>query len=101
MCVKVGLFPVTRQILPQLEHRGNEIPKCFDVLSVWQGTAMSGLEHQYRAWTTIEEADRGATRIMVGNDLALRYSSPWPWVFALAVSTTMWSVISWLIWKLV
>jgi hypothetical protein len=61
---------------------------------------MSGL-HQYGAGTLIEEADLAVTKIMVGNDLALRYSPPWPWVFALAISITMWTVISWLIWRFI
>jgi len=32
---------------------------------------------------------------------ALRYSSPWPWVLALAISSTMWVGIGWLVWTLV
>jgi hypothetical protein len=32
---------------------------------------------------------------------ALRYSSPWPWVLALVISSTMWVGIGWLIWTLV
>jgi hypothetical protein len=31
----------------------------------------------------------------------LRYSSPWTWVIALAVSSAMWVGIGWIIWKLV
>jgi hypothetical protein len=31
----------------------------------------------------------------------LRYSSPRPWVLALAISSTMWVGIGWLIWTLV
>ena len=31
----------------------------------------------------------------------LRYSSPWPWVLALAIGGTMWIGIGWLIWTLV
>jgi hypothetical protein len=32
---------------------------------------------------------------------ALRYSSPWPWFLALAISSTMWVGIGWLIWTFV
>jgi hypothetical protein len=32
---------------------------------------------------------------------ALRYSSPWPWVLALAISSTMWVGIGWLVWTFV
>ena len=32
---------------------------------------------------------------------ALRYSSPWPWLLALAISSTMWAGIGWLIWTFV
>jgi hypothetical protein len=32
---------------------------------------------------------------------ALRSSSPWPWVIALAISSMMWVGIGWLIWTLV
>ena len=32
---------------------------------------------------------------------SLRYSSPWPWLLALAISSTMWVGIGWLIWTLV
>jgi hypothetical protein len=28
----------------------------------------------------------------------LRYSSPWPWMLALAISLSMWASLGWLIW---
>jgi hypothetical protein len=28
----------------------------------------------------------------------LRYSSPWPWVFAGAISLAMWASLGWIIW---
>lgn len=31
----------------------------------------------------------------------LRFSSPWPWVFALAISCAMWVGIGWVIWKII
>ncbi|MGA7807161.1 hypothetical protein [Bradyrhizobium sp.] len=31
----------------------------------------------------------------------LRYSSPWPWILALAISSTMWVGIGWLVWTIV
>jgi len=31
----------------------------------------------------------------------LRHSSPWPWILALAISSTMWVGIGWLVWKIV
>ncbi|KRR03161.1 hypothetical protein CQ10_38830 [Bradyrhizobium valentinum] len=26
----------------------------------------------------------------------LRHSSPWPWIYALAISISMWAIIAWL-----
>jgi len=96
-------FKIT-QMLPQLEHRENQIVNCFDVGLVWRGTAMSAYKHQYRdAWSmpgAIEKPGhmaRGAAATGAG----LIYASPWPWVLALAISSTMWAGIGWLIWKFV
>ncbi len=36
-----------------------------------------------------------------GSAPALRYSSPWPWALAIAISLTMWAAIGWLVWTLV
>jgi hypothetical protein len=29
----------------------------------------------------------------------LRYSSPLPWILALAIGVTMWALLAWLIWR--
>jgi hypothetical protein len=31
----------------------------------------------------------------------LRYSSPLPWILALAIGITMWAFLAWLIWRLI
>ena len=36
--------------------------------------------------------------IQDANADGLRYSSPWPWMLALAISLTMWASLAWLIW---
>ncbi len=58
----------------------------------------------YDAWSTAEptkQANHVARYAVSGYGPTLRYSSPWPWVLALAISATMWAGIGWLIWKLV
>lgn len=66
---------------------------------------MSALKHHYfDTWATpgaIEHTDRAVREADVGSGPALRYSSPWPWVLALTISSSMWVGIGWLIWKLV
>ena len=53
--------------------------------------------------TELAEKARYATRPASGTVTApvLRYSSPWPWILALAISSTMWVGIGWLVWKTV
>jgi len=31
----------------------------------------------------------------------LRYSSPWPWIRALAIGIALWAGILWLLWRLI
>jgi hypothetical protein len=33
-----------------------------------------------------------------GNSHGLRYSSPWPWIFAVGISLAMWASLGWIIW---
>jgi hypothetical protein len=33
-----------------------------------------------------------------GNSHGLRYSSPWPWIFAICISLAMWASLGWVIW---
>lgn len=44
----------------------------------------------------IGQADHVIGEAGIRNVLALRYSSPWPWIRALAISLTMWAVVAWL-----
>jgi len=66
---------------------------------------MSAMEHHYfRAWTSpraLEESGCLLREADAGISPPLRYSSPWPWVLALAISSTMWVGIGWVLWKLV
>ena len=67
---------------------------------------MSAYKHQYYdAWSTLGAIEKPpglvAREAAAATDAGLRYSSPWPWVRALAVSSTMWAGIGWLIWKFV
>ncbi len=69
-----------------------------------QGTAMSEYSRRY--------TDARPTRIRIGepnhqvtaadfhNIAGLRYSSPRPWILALAISLSMWALIAWLIWRI-
>jgi hypothetical protein len=64
---------------------------------------MSTLQH-HRSVTWLAPGDiekarfklRGAAN--TPNSPALRYSSPWPWALALAISSTIWLAAAWLIW---
>jgi hypothetical protein len=66
---------------------------------------MSALEHRYvDVWSTPtlkRSGDFAVPAADVGSGPALRYSSPWPWVLALAISLSMWAGIGWLVWSIV
>jgi hypothetical protein len=47
------------------------------------------------AISAVDQADN-ATRTKVRRGLDVRYSSPWPWIQALAISGSMWAIIVWL-----
>jgi len=58
-------------------------PQCFD------------------AQSTIHDGDQTADAIGIAeheNTESLRYSSPWPWMLALSISLSMWTLMAWLIW---
>src|SRR5437879_5599773 len=46
-------------------------------------------------------ARAGAWSIAQKPGMDLKYSSPWPWVIALAISMSMWAGIGWAVWALV
>jgi hypothetical protein len=48
---------------------------------------------------TMDAASAESTTPAAGSPL--RYSSPWPWIRALAIGTALWSGILWLVWHFV
>jgi hypothetical protein len=63
---------------------------------------MSGVKHPYLD-AEPERGDADQTQPAIGkrNRTAgdeLRFSSPWPWIFAAIVSLAMWASIAWLVW---
>jgi hypothetical protein len=86
-----------------LEHHGDQIVNCFDVSWFGEGTAMSALKHQYLPTQTMLPGTGSSVQLTEASAAygpALRYSSPWPWVLALTISSGIWVGIGWLIWKL-
>jgi len=97
VCVKHG---------PQLEQRGNQMLGSFDRRAVGlAGTRMPATENHYydarSAQDALDRVDRAIEPAELTSGPPLQYSSPWPWVRALAIGATMWAGIGWLIWKLV
>ena len=66
---------------------------------------MSALEHHYLPFRSrLRTAGRAAEwsrEASASYRAGLKHSSPWPWVLALAVSSTIWAGIGWLVWKFV
>jgi hypothetical protein len=66
---------------------------------------MSTLKHQYflaRAQHPGRERVASSVgKVGAAYRPALRYSSPRPWILALAVSGAIWGGIGWLVWKFV
>jgi hypothetical protein len=52
--------------------------------------AQPGLFNVSQAERTIRSVDY--------QNVSLRYSSPWPWIFAGAISLAMWASLGWVIW---
>jgi hypothetical protein len=46
----------------------------------------------------IDQDNRAIGSVDYGNSHGLRYSSPWPWIFAVGVSLAMWASLGWVIW---
>jgi hypothetical protein len=62
---------------------------------------MSGFKHQYFGAEPVRR-NAGQTQRAIGkrNGITvydLRYSSPWPWIFAVVMSLAMWASIVWLV----
>jgi hypothetical protein len=72
---------------------------------VRQGTAMAKIKYQYfDANSGIGQTDlanHAIGSLDYGNSHGLRYSSPWPWIFAISISLAMWASIGWIIWVFV
>jgi hypothetical protein len=61
-------------------------------------------EHRYR--DTSSDEDRVTPQAFTAESATpagspLRYSSPWPWIRALAIGIALWSGILWLIWHFI
>jgi hypothetical protein len=69
---------------------------------VRQGTAMAKITYQYfdanPGISKIGQTNHAIRSVDYGNTDGLRYSSPWPWIFALGISLTMWAFLGWVIW---
>jgi hypothetical protein len=88
---------------PQLNHPPNLfVEPSVERNFIRQGMTMSEFSNSYfdakptiRRIGQISHAFRnGRSRTADG----LRYSSPWPWTFALAISLTLWASLAWLVW---
>jgi hypothetical protein len=61
-------------------------------------------EHRYQ--DTSSDKDRVTTQAFKAESATstgapLRFSSPWPWVRALAIGIALWSAILWLVWHFI
>jgi hypothetical protein len=63
---------------------------------------MAKLKHQFFAAgptvSNIGQANPAIGDVDIRHVPGLRYSSPWPWIFATVISLAMWSSLGWLIW---
>jgi hypothetical protein len=57
-----------------------------------------GVKPTVRRIRSIGQADHAIRDARFRSADGLRYSSPWPWMFALAISLSMWASLAWLIW---
>ena len=101
--IKPRRVPEMVESYPQLKHLANPfVESCAERNFVGQGTAMSEFRDRYfdahprskrigQAGHVIRDA-----RFKTADDL--RYSSPWPWIYSLAISLAMWASLAWLIW---
>jgi hypothetical protein len=46
----------------------------------------------------IGKIDHGARHARFRAARGLRYSSPWPWLFAFSISLVLWASLAWLAW---
>jgi hypothetical protein len=101
--IKPRRVPEMVESCPQLKHLANQfVESCAKRNFVRQGTAMSEFRDRYfdahprskrigQAGHIIRDA-----RFKTADDL--RDSSPWPWIYSLAISLAMWASLAWLIW---
>jgi len=97
------------KIASQSKHTAEiQIVNRFDNFA-WsgKGTMMAMPASRYQQYILARSAILDATtkqlirEASTARGSALRYSSPWPWVLALAISCGMWAGIGWLIWTFV
>jgi hypothetical protein len=66
------------------------------------GAAMAKTIYQYfdanPGIGKIGQANHAIRGVDYENSDRLRYSSPWPWIFALGISLAMWASLGWIIW---
>jgi hypothetical protein len=46
----------------------------------------------------VGQSNRAIRSMDYRNTAGLRYSSPWPWIFALGISLAMWASLGWVVW---
>jgi hypothetical protein len=87
---------------PHLKHLANQfVESSAERYFVRQGTAMSEFSDSYfdakPTVRPIRQVDHAIRDDGLRRADGLRYSSPWPWMLALAISLSMWASLAWLI----
>jgi hypothetical protein len=62
---------------------------------------MAEIKYQFDAQPglfNVSQAEHTIGSVDYRNVRGLHYSSPWPWIFAGAISFAMWASFGWLIW---
>ena len=86
-----------------LNHLANQFVKSSAGRNfVRQGTDMSEFRDSYfdakPTVRPIRQVDHAIRDAGFRRADGLRYSSPWPWMLALAISLSMWASLVWLVW---
>jgi hypothetical protein len=64
---------------------------------IGRGRPLSEFEHQYFAPAPFADDWTSRATTDVKDVHGLRYSPPWPWVLAIALSLAMWTFVGWLV----
>jgi hypothetical protein len=97
--IRQGSLTTIVLYLPQIGHRRNRFSRqgghCnFD-------PARDAMEKLRQNFSSTKQQDSEVAAAL-GYSIAaqgLRYSSPLPWILALAIGITMWALLAWLIWR--